>query len=444
MARDLSIQNFIDFKVKPTMRIKDGYGYRVVLKYADKTEKVQQKSGFSSKKEADKAREKTIADLYNGTYIAYPKLKLKEFMDIWLEDDLGKRSNKQSTYSTFQGVIKNHINSVLGNKNMEDISPGDIQGLYNKKTKYSESVAKLVRTVMQISFKYAVDKKFISNNPTLGINLPSKTKTAYHVRTIDPQKTLSMEQIQLLIEKSRSTPIYIQLLLNVLLGLRRSEIIGVKFSDVDYLNRTITIERQLGVIKGTKKDDFAAKTYTKQEIDLKTASSHRVLPIPDLLYEAIIEERKKYEKNRSRRSTSFQDLDYIYCSSYGRPRSKDYHWEYYKALLIECNLPDIRWHDLRKSYATLLLKNNFSLKAVSKLMGHSKESITMDVYGDNKGIIEDCTPEIEDFILDVIPNEAYINKEELLQIVVDAGEYMPVQRKRTNVRFTMDKSDILW
>ena len=68
----------------------------------------------------------------------------------------------------------------------------------------------------------------------------------------------------------------------------------------------------------------------------------------------------------------------------------------------------------------------------------------MDVYGDNKGIIEDCTPEIEDFILDVISNEAYINKEELLQIVVDAGEYMPVQRKGTSVRFAMDKSDILW
>ena len=135
------------------------------------------------------------------------------------------------------------------------------------------------------------------------------------------------------------------------------------------------VQRQLGKKLNTKKDNFVPKTFTKQEVRLKTRSSFRELPIPDYVFEAILEQRKIYERNKRRRPTSFQDLDYICCSSYGRPRSKDYHWPYYKQLLSENNLPDIRWHDLRTTYCTLLLKESFNPKAVSKLMGHAKEII---------------------------------------------------------------------
>ena len=96
-----------------------------------------------------------------------------------------------------------------------------------------------------------------------------------------------------------------------------------------------------------------------------------------MVFEAILEEQQKYEKNRKRRindkSNPFFDGNYICCSSYGRPRSKGYHWEHYKKLLAENGLPDIRWHDLRSTYCTLLLKESFNPKAVSKLIGHAKQ-----------------------------------------------------------------------
>lgn len=85
-------------------------------------------------------------------------------------------------------------------------------------------------------------------------------------------------------------PIHMQVLFNVLMGLRRSEINAVKYSDVDYVNRTLTVQRQLGQIINTKKEDFAPKTFTKQEIEPKTESSYRVLPIPDYVFEAILQE----------------------------------------------------------------------------------------------------------------------------------------------------------
>lgn len=113
------------------------------------------------------------------------------------------------------------------------------------------------------------------------------------------------------------------------------------------------------------------------------------------------------------------------------PRSKDFHWKHYKQLLQETGLPDIRWHDLRSTYCTLLLKNNFSPKAVSKLMGHARELITMDVYGDNGNIIaEEIPPELLSYMEEVLPEKKKDNIENVLDTLINVEE-----SHRTNVRF---------
>lgn len=423
---DMKLQNYVDFRVKPVMRIRDGYGYRVILKYMDGTEKVQQKAGFPTKKEASAARDKTLAELYSGNYVTYANVTVEEFLEYWLEEDIAKRVGSDGTLYNFRGIVKNHIVPILGKKKMVEVNRGDVQRLYNTITEYSVSVARVLKTVMNLSFDYAVTMKVITLNPADGINLPKTVeKKKYHVRNIDTTKTLTLEQIFVILEKSKDTPIHMQVLFNVLMGLRRSEINGLKYEDVDFINRTLTIKRQLGKPLGAKKEDFPLKTLTKQEVKLKTASSNRVLPIPDYVFEAILKEKELYEKHKSRRKREFQDLGYICCSTYGRPRSKGYHVQHYKKLLQENNLPEIRWHDLRTTFCTLLLKNDFNPKAVSKLMGHAKEIITMDVYGDNKGLIGgEEIPELLEYMEEVVPNkEETCENAELTDIRIDVSEF---------------------
>lgn len=428
---DLSLKNYVDWRVAQVIPVRSGFGYRVFLKYSDGSEKPQQKSGFKTEKEANKAREKTIAELYSGTFVVFAKVDVAEFMTFWLETDIKKRTDSYETYYNYCGIVKNHIIPILGKKKMMDVTRGDVQKLFNTKADYSRSVAEQVKTIMNVSFRYAVTIKVILANPVDGIGLPkaerTQQKSGFRTRNIDTQKTLTMEQIQILLEKSKDTPIHMQVMFNVLMGLRRSEINGVKYSDVDYINHTLKVERQLGRIHNTVREDFAPKTFTKQEVGLKTRSSYREIPIPDYVFEAILKERRIYEKNRNRRKEEFQDLDYICCSTLGRARSKGFHCKYYKQLLAENGLPDIRWHDLRSTYCTLLLKESFNPKAVSKLMGHAKELITMDVYADNRGIIADGVPEIEEYMKEVLPNpeETEIFKKELLEIVVDVTEFLP-------------------
>ncbi len=403
MEFNLKLHQYVDWKVHDIVKIKGKFGYRVKLIYPDGSEIKQQKSGFSSKKIAQEARDKTIGELYSGNYVVYANVKLKDFLIYWTENVM-KPKIKVNTYNSYKNVVYRHIIPSIGNISITDLTMAHVQKLYKEEAIFSESVVRLVKTVMNVSMQYAVAKKMITVNPALNVDLPkSVKKKKYHTRAIDTQKTLTMEQVHILLQASRGSRIHMQVLFNVLMGLRRCEINGVKYSDVDYINRTLKVQRQLGTLPNTSIEEFAPKTYGKQEIELKTPSSYRELRIPDCVFEAILEERKIYEKNRRRRTTTFQDLNYICCSTYGRPRSKDYHWPHFKKLLSDNNLPNIRWHDLRSTFCTLLLKENFNPKAVSRMMGHAKEIITIDVYGDTKQIIEDCLNELQPFINEVIP-----------------------------------------
>lgn len=275
---------------------------------------------------------------------------------------------------------------------------------------------------------YAKSKNVIAVNPAEGVSLPKKIKKkAYRELKIDVSKTLTLPQVFQLIEASKETPIHMQILFAVLMGLRRGEINGLKYSDVDYINRTLKIQRQLGKKPNSKAEDVPPKMLTKQEIKPKTPSSIREIPIPDYVFEAILEQRRIYEKNRRRRSKEFRDWDYICCSTYGNPRSKSYHQKYYKELLASLGLPDIHFHQLRNTYTTILLKHDFNIKGISHMLGHSKEIISADVYGDTAEIIEDCLYAIEPFMEEVLPEsrkEKYYDYSDLKEIDEAAEEYL--------------------
>lgn len=128
-----------------------------------------------------------------------------------------------------------------------------------------------------------------------------------------------------------------------------------------------------------------------------------------MLFEAILEQRKIYEQNRKRRindnTNPFNDNDYVCCSTYGNSRSRGFHQKYYKALLKKLNLPNIRFHDLRHTYSTILIKANFNIKAVSQLLGHASEILTVDVYCETEEIIHDCLDVLEPYIESVLPED---------------------------------------
>lgn len=421
--------NYIEYTVKSVQQIKSKYGYRVVLRYADGSEVIQQDSGYVEKKDAEEARIICEAELIQGTYLANGNILLKDFMkDCWLEEI---RTNVTvNTMDSYASVVKNHVIPLLGNKRIKDINRADIVRLYKTVFAFSESVARLTKTVMKTFLDFAVSRKAAKVNVALDISLPkgAKKQVAYHSRTINADKTLSYDQVLRLIETAKGTPLYVPILLAVVCGLRISECIAVKYSDINFIDRELMVKRQLGRDPKKPKEAVNKKEYTKQEIPVKTNSSYRTIKLPDIVFNAILEERNLYKKRKNRRKREFQDLDYIVCSTYGRPRSKGYIYAPYKELLVKAGLPDIRFHDLRSTAITQLLLNDASLKAVATNMGHEHEIVTVDSYTDKRKLSIVKLDRLDDFIEKVRPdNVTGTDNSYLSEIRIDVDEYVPTK-----------------
>lgn len=401
-VRSLKFNKYVDWKVYSVIKIKDKYGFRICLFLNDDSKIIQQKSGFKTIKLANEARDKVIGELYKGIYVLQDKIKTKKFLEEWLKEK--KKYISYDSYVTFRNTINKYINPLIGNVYITNLKILHIKKMFNSLEGNSASTIKNVKSVLNIALDYAKGKQLIKKNPAKGFRLPKKLLLKINKVNQSDKKVLNINQINTLIKVSKGSKVYMQILFAALMGLRRGEINGLKYSDVDFVNQKLKVQRQLGIKPNTKKEDFEVKTYTKQEIAVKTPSSNRELDIPDYVFEAIIEERKKYNKNKNRRKKQFKDLGYICCSSYGRPRSKSYHFKEFKRILKENNLPNIRFHDLRKSYTTMLLTNNFDIKTISELLGHSSEEITLNTYTNKYLLIENCLEEIESFIEELLEN----------------------------------------
>lgn len=242
----MSFETYVDWKISDVLKIKDKYGYRITLVFADRTKKVQQKSGFKSEHECKKARDATVAKLYNGNYIVNEDITLKEFLECWVNEVVVNM--KASAYRNFTRIISNHINPKIGNIKLAELTKGHLTAFYTDTCKRSYDTARHCRVVLKLSLRYAVGKKLIPESPAENLLLPKqdKKKTEYHTITIKPEQTLTTEQLKLLIDKSKDTPIYLFILFAGLMGMRKGEIIGLKYSDIDYAKQTITVQRQLG------------------------------------------------------------------------------------------------------------------------------------------------------------------------------------------------------
>lgn len=401
------LQNYKEYKVSNVKAIKGKFGFIITLIYENGETKIIQSSGFKTKKIANGERDKTLGELVTRTFVVDNTLKLGDFLDDWLENIMRIKIT-YNTYNSYKNAIK-HINNAIGKTNLLILKTSTISRLYQEHAKKSLSVAKIMRVVLKTSLDYAVRKKIIKENPAINAVFPKKSKAlnlGFRTRQINVKNTLTEEQLMYLITSSKETSIYLHILFATLLGLRKSEINGLKYTDIDYVNKTISVQRQIG--KKLTKPNEPLGTSTKDELDTKTSSSNRVLQLPDLLFEEILKQHQWYERQKKRRKSSFYDDKFICCCYNGKPRSRGYVYKPFKKLLKDCGLPDIRWHDLRASYCTMLLKENFSPKAVSTLMGHAKEIITVDVYGDNK-VIGDCIEELEPVIRELLPQKDKMN-----------------------------------
>ena len=154
-------------------------------------------------------------------------------------------------------------------------------------------------------------------------------------------------------------------------GMRRGELLGLKWADIDLENHFLQVRRTL---------DFLAGYGGYAETEPKTARGRRKIMLPDFVVEALKQHRVQQLELRLKVGADWQEQDYVFTGLKGGPLNPRYILKLFDRLLQEAGLPHMRFHDMRHSAATLLLSMGVNPKVVQEILGHSNISMTMDTY----------------------------------------------------------------
>lgn len=358
------------------------YCFRFQLIFDKGIKENRQVGGFSTKKEAIQARNTIQAQLYYHEYSAFPSVTVKEYYDYYLYHHMAK--DKKCAYGTFmsyRNIIYNYIVPLIGNRKLQSIKRSDL--LKVLMSIQSKSVMKLAQGVITGSFKHAKAKNFISYDPSIGAVRDNKQRMrmeeklhyeSNEVNTKDEISVYSLKQVCYLLSKAKENKsiVFLPLLVSLTTGLRISELIALKFEDIDFEHNILYVKRQLG--RNLEFVENEREEYRNQECSPKSHNGVRQIYLPQLTMDELILEQK-------RRLSTGQTLDsYIFVDPEGNHVHRSYYRKPYQMLLEQAHLPYIRWHDLRHTYATILYNNNISLKAISSSLGHGSEQLTKQVY----------------------------------------------------------------
>jgi len=181
-----------------------------------------------------------------------------------------------------------------------------------------------------------------------------------------------MEQAHKLLEAARGHRLEVILMVALTTAMRRGELLGLKWSDIDFENRFLRVRRTL---------DFLAGYGGYVENEPKTAKARRMIMLPDVVIEALKGHRIQQYELRLKAGVDWKNQDYVFTGLKGGPLNPRYILKMFNRVLIEAGLQHIPFHNLRHSAATLLLSMGVSPKVVQEILGHSNISMTMDVYG---------------------------------------------------------------
>jgi integrase len=299
----------------------------------------------------------------NSTYSLHSKQTVAEFLNGWVE--LPKSSGSPETKRGYKNVIKNHINPAMGTLKVNSLSPHAIEQLMSDMhdKNYGFGTIKLAYAVLRASFNYAVKMGDLTNNPVKKVTPPTgQFKSLKHI----PHKDFVAiyEQAQL------NGYTHARVELGMMVGLRPGEIYGLKWSDIDFEQQTITIERQLQRVSGK---GLVFRPVKQKEV--------RTLHLTDSQIE-ILKAHKFYQELET--SKWVEDFNLVFPNSIGRPLDRKRDSEDWNKLLSKAKVGKYTIYQMRKTAFTNFASLSPSIPSMLAFTGHSNTSTVMNHYAFSK------------------------------------------------------------
>lgn len=346
----------------------------------DGTVKYGKKGGFESEQDAVKAyklAEKEFKQQQRKLMMEgknRQEVMLKDYLIYWFEEVFSHRIKNTTkmigAYVLYDLVFPNIEQDIK----LRYVSVEYMDALLEKISHSCESAGNACRTYLNIAFKDALVEGYVTRNP-IPDTKPYKRK--------NPKITIySKDKLKVFLKVASEDNWYLEYLLGVFCGLRKGEILGLKFSDFDLKQHTVNIERQLGSNPVLEEHSSKIIQYAVEEKDPKTSNSVRKIRIPKIIEQELLLRKNKVEENKNLFYDRYEDNDYISCQPNGRPHNLSSINIALTKLCYRNGLPKITVHALRHMFATILLEQGVPLIKISALLGHSSVNTTFEYYCD--------------------------------------------------------------
>lgn len=346
-------------------------------------------SGKTQKEVAKKLKEAT-ASLDAGTYIAPNKMTVGEWLDIWEKEYLG--GIKPATVCAYKATIKNHLKPNLGAIRLDALNAHTVQGFYNtltaEDTPLSPKTVKNIHGVLHKAMQQAVLNEYIRSNPTNACTLPRAEK-----KQIQP---LNESQITDFLQAIRGHQFEDLFIVTLFTGMRKAEALGLQWDCVDLTKGTITINKQLQLVRGGQGEYRLAPTKN---------SKGRTVTVAPFIVQTLKKVRHTQLINRLRYGECWEDSGFVFTNELGQHLREHTVYVNYKKVVRQLGLEESRFHDLRHSYAVASIKSGDDIKTVQEHLGHATASFTLDVYGHvTEQMQQESAARMEKFIKSVSKN----------------------------------------
>jgi len=306
---------------------------------------------------------KALSDREGGLVFDAENQTVSEYLERWLSDSV-KGSVRPKTFDSYEWLVCKYIAPALGRVKLKTLTSAHLQGFYRSKLEagLSPRTVQYLHVVLHRALKQALRWGLVPRNVSEAVDPPRGQKK--EIRPLPP------DQARRLLEATCGDRFEALYVLAVHCGLRQGELLGLRWEDVDLEAGTLHVRRTLTVAKGGPK--FTAP---------KTAKSRRQIRLTTGAVDALRRHHDRQFEESTRLAGLWQDYGLVFATTIGTPiNPRNLTGRSFKPLLKRAGLPDIRFHDLRHTCATLLLRRGVHPKFVQELLGHATIAITLDTY----------------------------------------------------------------
>jgi len=324
-----------------------------------------------AKKDAEKRLAEMLHQLDTGNFVKPGKANLGDCLEQWLRDyawpNLAPR-----TAEGYQHIIRQHLIPGLGNIPLTQLKPEHLQRYYAEKLSDGRCDDKGPLSARTVRYHHATIHKALQDAVKWGLlsRNPADAVTPPRSSQRPEWNTLSEDDIHILLEAAKPTPYYTLFYLALFTGMRRSELLALRWCDVDlllcqlYVTRTLHYLQGVGTVIGSP----------------KTAKGRRLVALSPSTALVLAEHKEKQAATKTMMGVALKDDDLVFSDLNGKPLLPNTVTHAWIKLVKRAGLEGIRLHDARHSHASLMLKAGTHPKIVQERLGHASIQITLDTY----------------------------------------------------------------